>query len=341
MQDGTDRKAGLAAAGWHRGRHRWRQRLAAALLVLTAFLFAATARFNGIAVPDWLWLALVVLAGLALAAEPPPPIMSWRPETVPAASSVGGDSAPPPQVVLAATTHELRTPLNAVIGFSELLRDAERTGTAPRQREEFANAILENARHLQQRLNDVLDANRITGGTLRIADHPLDMAEIIEIVSRDRHDAAAAQGVTIVARVADGITCSGDAQRLRQALGCVVDNAIAFSPQSGIVNINMLRGRSGELMVTVTDAGSGIAPEDAARAFEPFRQLDEGAARHHAGLGLGLFIARGVLRLHGGDVTLKSSPEAGTEVRLILPQSRVNWHAGRENSVPVAVAHVA
>lgn len=87
----------------------------------------------------------------------------------------------------------------------------------------------------------------------------------------------------------------------------------------------MLRGEGGGLVVTVTDAGPGISPEDSARAFEPFRQLDEGAARHHAGLGLGLYIARGILRLHGGDVTLESSPAAGTEVRLFIPAARVNW----------------
>ena len=109
----------------------------------------------------------------------------------------------------------------------------------------------------------------------------------------------------------------------------------------GIININMLRGSGGQLVVSVTDAGPGISPANIARAFEPFRQIDEGAARHHAGLGLGLFIARGIMRLHGGDVTLTSSPESGTDVRLVLPASRVDWAAARQKPALVAVANVA
>ncbi len=301
----------------------WRQLFAAALLLLTGLVFTAAGRFNRVDVPDLLWLALIIFAALAVAAQPAPLARTRTPAAEPVRESAGETSAS--QVIFAAASHELRTPLNAIVGFSELLRDAETSGTGGRQREEFAGAIVSNARQLQQRLNDVLDANRLSSKSLNLAEQACDLAEIIEVVCRDRYDAAAARGVTIVARIADGIACHGDANRLRQAIACVIDNAIAFSPGDGIINVNMLRGEGGGLVVTVTDAGPGISPEDSARAFEPFRQLDEGAARHHAGLGLGLYIARGILRLHGGDVTLESSPAAGTEVRLFIPAARVNW----------------
>lgn len=322
-------------------RHRWHGRLAAALLFLTALLFVTTAWFHAVQLPDWLWLALVALASLALAAKPPSTAPASGAAEAPQRLTAATRPVPPPQVVLAAATHELRTPLNAIIGFSELLHDSEKTGLQPRQRLEFAATILDNARHLQQRLNDILDANRIASGALTLSDFPCDLAEIIEVVARERQPAATAKGVSIVARIAGGIGCNADAQRMRQALGCVVDNAIAFSPPDGIVNINMLRGCAGELVVSVTDAGPGITRDDVERAFEPFRQLDEGAARHHAGLGLGLYIARGILRLHDGEVTLASSAEAGTDVRLKLPAARVNWQAAREYSPTVAAAHVA
>ena len=178
---------------------------------------------------------------------------------------------------------------------------------------------------LKVRKHEVLDANRLESGVLQLAEQDCDLAEIIEIVTRARHDAAGERGVTIIARVAEGLLCRGDSNRLRQALSCVVDNAIKFSPTDGIININMLRGPKGQLVMSVTDAGKGISAEDMGRLFNPFRQLDEGAARHHGGLGLGLFIARGILRLHGGDVTLTSSPEKGTEVWLVLPAGRINW----------------
>lgn len=337
MTDGTVHRARQDDTA----RHRWHHMLAALLLFLTGTLFATVSWFHAVTLPDWLWLALVAMASLALAARPPAAAAVTETAEGHEVRPAAVVPVPPAQVILAATTHELRTPLNAIIGFSELLRDAEKTGTTRRQREEFATTILENAHHLKRRLDDMLDANRIACGALKVAGDPVDLAEIIEVVSRDRHDAAAARNVSIIARIAGGITCMGDANRLRQALACVVDNAIAFSPPDGIVNINMLRGASGELVVTVTDAGSGVTREDVEQAFEPFRQLDEGAARHHAGLGLGLYIARGILRLHDGDVTLSTAPGSGTEVRLTFPAARVNWQAAREYSPGVAAAQVA
>jgi signal transduction histidine kinase len=326
------------------GVRHWRHAFAATLLLLTGLLFLATSWFNSVALPGWLWFVLVLIAAAALAARPEGAVSAPQDENQfshqPAAAQTESGT-PSPQIILAATTHELRTPLNAIVGFSELLRDSERTGASKKQREDFACAILENAHHLQQRLNDVLDANRLTSGAMKISSQPFDFAEIIEVVSRERHAAAEARGVTVLARIADGISCSGDGFRLRQALAAIVDNAIAFSPSDGIININMLRGSGGQLVVSVTDAGPGISPANVERAFEPFRQVDEGAARHHAGIGLGLFIARGIMRLHGGDVTLTSSPESGTDVRLVLPASRVDWAAARQKPALVAVANVA
>ncbi len=318
--------------------------LAAGLLLLTSLLLASLEWFHAVIMPSWVWLSLITLAALALAAN------SNRVKATETASSVPQLPLQPDaslaqsevtwpaierrraQLIFTAASHELRTPINAIVGFSELLRDAERNNTGRKQREGYAGTILDNAKHLQQCLNDVLDANRIETGALHISDQPCDMAEIIEVVSRERHAAAGERGVSIIARVADGISCSGDGNRLRQALACIVDNAIKFSPEDGIVNVNMLRGTKGQLVVTVTDAGPGLSPGERAQLFNPFQQLDEGAARHHAGLGLGLFIARGIFRLHGGDVTFASSAKSGTEVRLTLPAGRVNWHAAGDVS---------
>jgi signal transduction histidine kinase len=174
-----------------------------------------------------------------------------------------------------------------------------------------------------------------------LSEQPCDAAEIIEAVCRDCQARAVTRGITLVARIADGITCRADIHRLRQALAGIVDNAIAFSPGDGIVNVNMLRGTDGGLAISVTDAGPGIADAEAARAFEPFRQVKEGAARPHEGLGLGLYIARGILRLHGGDVSISSSAESGTDVRIHLPAARVQWTSSAAETETVTVAHVA
>lgn len=309
-----------------------RRVLAAGLLLLSAILIFALEWSYGLKLPSSVWLVLVGLAAAALAsnahqsatvAQITEPVV--EPQQQASEPPWNGEERRRSQLILAAASHELRTPLNAIVGFSELLRDAEHNNAGRKAREEYAQTILDNAKLLQHLFNEVLDANRLESGVLQLAEQDCDLAEIIEIVTRARHDAAGERGVTIIARVAEGLLCRGDSNRLRQALSCVVDNAIKFSPTDGIININMLRGPKGQLVMSVTDAGKGISVEDMGRLFNPFRQLDEGAARHHGGLGLGLFIARGILRLHGGDVTLTSSPEKGTEVWLVLPAGRINW----------------
>jgi len=354
MRNGTldaPPRDGWFPAGWRTGwstgwwTARWRQALAATLILMAGLIFAAVAWTTGTPLPSWTWLALVAVASLAVATQPHE-AEAGAAFSAPAPGLTGlaaepRAASPAVHTMLAAASHEFRTPLNAIIGFSELLRDSAGNGADLRQRTEYANAVIENARSLEQKLGNVLDANRISANALTLSEQHCDMAEIIEAVCRDCQAAAAARGVTIVARIAEGISCHADLHRLRQALTGIVDNAIAFSPGDGIVNINMLRGTDAGLVVSVSDAGTGIAEKDMARAFEPFRQIDEGMTRHHGGLGLGLYIARGILRLHGGDVALTSSPQSGTEVRLHLPASRVDWKAASADAANAPVAHVA
>jgi signal transduction histidine kinase len=327
-----------------------RRGLAAGLLSLSAILFLCVEWVWRISLPSLLWLALVALAALALVALPhrakaSMPQQSGEDSAAqsprdPSAAQVAwnGEERRRSQLILAAASHELRTPINAVVGFAELLRDAERNNAGRKTREDYAAIILENARVLQARLNEVLDANRLEAGTMQLSEQNCDLAEIIEVVTRDHHAVATERGANIIARIAGGIACRGDGNRLRQALSCIVDNAVKFSPADGIVNINMLRGANGQLVISITDAGIGMTADDIDRVFHPFRQLDEGAARHHAGLGLGLFIARGILHLHGGDVTISSSAEAGTDVRLVLPANRIDWRAAQQSDSDVVVA---
>jgi signal transduction histidine kinase len=115
-----------------------------------------------------------------------------------------------------------------------------------------------------------------------------------------------------------------------------VSNAIKFSPAEAIVNVGMHRSETGQLVVTIRDAGIGISAEDAVRVFEPFVQIDGGSTRSYGGMGLGLSIARRIARLHGGDVTLEGLAGIGTEARLILPPERVVWPATQQSGSMVA-----
>lgn len=339
MLNGTLARA--TRAGAERG--KWRQWFAASLLLLAGLVFAAVAWTLNINLPNWMWLSLVAVASLALAAQA---TEDAKPAAVvtPEPKQEAAEPLPAPQqaqVILAAASHELRTPLTAIIGFAELLSDPESKEPSKEERMEFAGTIRDNAQQLQQRLNDVLDANRIASNAMTLSEQPCDVAEIIEVVCRERQARATVKGITIVARIAGGISCTCDMRRMRQAITCVIDNAIAFSPGDGIINVNMLRSNGGGLVVSITDAGPGLSPDEAARAFEPFRQVEEGLNRPHNGLGLGLYLARGILRLHGGEVKLVSLAGAGTEARLILPATRVSWTPSLLTHEAIHVQNVA
>jgi signal transduction histidine kinase len=225
---------------------------------------------------------------------------------------------------LSIVSHELRTPIHAIVGYSDLLaRDPEATRSS-KSLKEFCDAIQSNARLLQGLINDILDATRLERGSLRLVEQDIDAAELAESAIRECRAAAEASNVTIIGKLADGVSLNGDLARLKQAICNVLSNAIKFSPEGGIVHIEMLRAGSG-LVFQIRDAGGGIAAEDIPRMFEPFGQLDDSLSRPHGGLGLGLAIARRVFQLHNGDATLVSVLGGGTTISLSLPGARVSW----------------
>jgi PAS domain S-box-containing protein len=228
---------------------------------------------------------------------------------------------------LAIMSHELRTPINSIVGFAELLAHDRDGSIAASTRREFSNTILQSARHLQAMISDLLDATRMERGTLTLNEQELDAAEIVEVAIKLSRDHAEQAGVSIVARLVDGVTVTGDATRLRQVITNLLVNAVKFSPAHGIVHVDMQRSNTGQLIVAIRDAGMGIAPADMERVFDAFVQVDGGLARRHGGVGLGLSIARRIARLHDGDVMLDSVAGAGTTARLVLPARRVIWPA--------------
>lgn len=226
---------------------------------------------------------------------------------------------------LAVMSHELRTPINAIVGFSELLA-RDRDGRLPAQsRREYAETILESSRHLQALISDLLDVTRIERGTFQLNEQQADAAELVEIAIKLSREIAEKSGISIVARLSDGITITGDVTRLKQVVINLLTNAIKFSSEGGIVNVDMQRGPQGRLVLAIKDAGIGISGDDLERVFDPFVQADSGLSRRYGGVGLGLPIARRIARLHDGDIVLESASGAGTTASLILPAQRIGW----------------
>lgn len=237
---------------------------------------------------------------------------------------------------LAIISHELRTPINAIVGFCEVLNADQSEQISKSDRRNYFSSVIENAKHLQNLINDILDATRLERGSFKLVEQNNDAAEIVEAALKVCRKQADDNQITIIAHLVDDISVFGDMTRLKQVLLNIISNAIKFSPSNSIVNVEMKRGDEQQLVVVVRDAGIGIGVEDAKRVFEPFVQIDEGSARNFGGMGLGLAIAKRIAQLHGGDVTLVGLAGVGTEAKLILPQQRVVWPAQQAASKGVA-----
>ncbi len=220
---------------------------------------------------------------------------------------------------LANMSHELRTPLNAIIGFAELLYDGEVSPDMP-QHKEFLGDILTSGRHLLQLINDVLDLSKVEAGKLEFHPEAVDLGRLIgEVVAVLRTVAASKRLRVELALDAELIEVELDAGRLKQVLYNYLSNALKFTPDGGSVVVRTARAHDGSFRLEVEDTGQGIAPEDIERLFVEFQQLDAGAAKKHAGTGLGLALTRRLVEAQGGSVGVRSTPGAGSVFYAVLP----------------------
>ena len=211
-------------------------------------------------------------------------------------------------------SHELRTPMAAVIGSAQTLQQRWRE-LSPEQRESFLELIAGETARLATLISDVLDTSRIEAGTFSFRFSDVDLGRLV------LDSVATAQvgqdEVRLRAEVREPLPpIRGDAERLRQVLMNLLDNAIKYSPADGEVEVRAY-AEDGRVRVDVCDAGPGIAQEDQRLIFEKFGRVV--GARGRPGTGLGLFIARSIAEAHGGSLDVSSAPEQGATFTLDLP----------------------
>ncbi|HTQ33630.1 MAG TPA: ATP-binding protein [Stellaceae bacterium] len=221
---------------------------------------------------------------------------------------------------LANMSHELRTPLNAIIGFSEVISSAL-FGPLDARYRDYAQDIHGSGHHLLRIINDLLDLSKVEAGRLELQDAPVAVSSIFETCRRMVIDRAMAAGVELDFR-ATALAVRVDQLRLEQVLLNLASNAVKFTPTGGRVSIAATLALSGEVIISVTDTGIGMAPEDIPRALQPFGQVDNSLSRPHGGTGLGLPLARRLIELHGGTMTIDSEVGKGTTVTVVLPANR-------------------
>jgi PAS domain S-box-containing protein len=234
---------------------------------------------------------------------------------------------------LANMSHELRTPLNAILGFSEIIANQSFGPDAQQRYVEYARDIHDSGSYLLSLINDVLDVARVEAGKVRINREHCGVAAVIEeqlrVVRRAFPDCAR----ILVQIGADCPDLLVDRRAFGQILLNVIGNACKFTPQHGQI-VLASDGRSPGLRLRIADTGPGIPANMIEEMGKPFRQVESAYSRRHSGTGLGLYISRSLLRLHGGDLEISSTLGQGTTVTLSFPEDCVL----RPLDVPVRAA---
>lgn len=224
---------------------------------------------------------------------------------------------------LAAMSHEIRTPMSAVLGYTDMLLLDHPQGGAEDERRQWLETIRRNGEHLLGVINDILDLSLVESGKLqvepiRVAPRQLieEVQALLQVRAAEKHLSLSVQFDSLLPE-----TILTDPTRLRQVLINLLGNAIKFTEHGGVtlrVSCPAPESVRPEMIFDVVDTGIGMSGEQLERLFQPFAQANATIARIYGGTGLGLAISRKIARRLGGDITVRSEVDRGSEFRLTI-----------------------
>jgi signal transduction histidine kinase len=225
-------------------------------------------------------------------------------------------------------SHELRTPLNAIIGFSDMIRLRLKGAEVAPRILEYLDDINGAGWHLLRVINDILDLSKIDAGKLELSEEQVDLGEVVAVCARMVKGQMDEKRIVFAYEPpATTISVLADELKLKQVLINLLSNAAKFTPEGGRVALAAGVESSGAVIITVADNGIGIAPEDLAKVFTPFTQLNARVSRKYPGTGLGLPLSKALVELHGGALTVQSAPGEGSTFTVRFPPCRLVRHA--------------
>src|SRR6478609_1895141 len=218
---------------------------------------------------------------------------------------------------LASMSHELRTPLHTIIGFSELLTE-QLEGPLGEKQQRFVGHILQDARHLLELINEILDISKIESGRLELKRESFDFSQCVEEVLAGIRHQAATKNITLENKNRFQSSLYADRLRVKEILYNLLSNAVKFTPEGGRVWVEA--GREGHaLHISVCDTGIGIPEKEHPSIFEKFYQVGDARGGTREGTGLGLPITKHLVELHGGTINVESRPGQSSSFRLTFP----------------------
>lgn len=218
--------------------------------------------------------------------------------------------------------HDLRGPLSGIQGTLEFILESENSGFDAMQEELLEESKRESER-MMHLVDELLDFSKIESGNFEVSDEPMHVASILKRSVKSLQQAATREGIHLLSgHGVDLPLTQGSTEKLTQVVINLLSNALKFTPKSGVISVGAKVVRDddgGQIVVTVTDTGIGIKPEDQDKLFQKYKQAKGKSFRGGGGTGLGLYIVKQVVEAHGGNVTLASVEGIGTSMVFTLP----------------------
>ncbi|MDK1028533.1 MAG: GAF domain-containing sensor histidine kinase [Anaerolineae bacterium] len=215
---------------------------------------------------------------------------------------------------IAIISHELRTPLGLILGHATVLKEV-----VSDEHNEALETIIRNSVRLKEIIESLSSIDNIESGLSRIRQRSISVPQLIDEVIVAFKDLAVKKSITLKADIPDrDLYVEADADKITIAIGNLIRNAITFTDEGGQVIVRA-ESVTGNVKVSVTDNGVGIPIDDLPLVFERFFQVESHLTRSHAGLGLGLSVAKSMIELHGGKIWVESVEKEGSTINFLLP----------------------
>jgi signal transduction histidine kinase len=229
---------------------------------------------------------------------------------------------------LSSMSHELRTPMNAILGFAQIL---EFDDVLAEEQQDSVHEILKAGYHLLELINEVLDLAKIESGHIDLLLEPVKLSALVKECFSLVTPVAEKRGISLRYADINGYTVRADRTRLKQVLLNLLSNAIKYNREHGSVKLEVATVNEGELHISISDTGSGIAKDRFDLLFQPFSRLNAEGSEIE-GTGIGLAITRNLVEMMGGRVGVDSEQGIGSSFWIELPQELIDNPVGLDNS---------
>ncbi len=228
--------------------------------------------------------------------------------------------------IIANVSHELKTPLTIALGMIDLINLVN----SEEERKKYLNRAKKALIRQNYIIDNLIKFSRVEKGKHKLNIERFNLKEVIERCIKEKEDIIFKKNVKIILKVPD-IEMEGDPRDIKHVISCLIDNAIKFNKQNGIVFINaeVYKNDENKVIVDIEDTGIGIREEDIDNIFSPLTQLDDSPSRKYSGTGMGLAVAKKIIEMHNGTIKVESRYREGSKFIISLP---IQQNVGLKNS---------